>query len=147
MQTSRVFTLTQPAAAVAKDIYLHCGWRPAMVISFSGHGILVQADGSSSVNTLALPFVGASADGSSSLEANAIEITDDGFKLGSNASFVRVNIAEFYIIAVPPGTVGPFTATLDDEKIGTYREPYGSGTQFDATPQDSPDYDWISKEA
>ena len=147
MQTSRVFTLTQPAVAVQKDIYLHCGWRPAMVIDFSIHGMLVETDDGVDNATLGAPFVQAAVNGSGVAVANAIQITDNGFKLGSDNGYIRVNATKHQIIAVPPGTDGPFTATLNDKKIGTYREPYGSGTQFDATPQDSPDYDWISKEA
>ena len=147
MQTSRVFTLTQPATAVAKDIYLHCGWRPAMVIDFSSVGLLVETDFGEADKTLGAPFVDASTSGVSAEIADSITIMEKGFKLGSSATFVRVNSSRHRILAVPPGTVGPFTGLLDDEKIGTYREPYGSGTQFDATPQDSPDYDWISKEA
>ena len=118
-----------------------------MVIDFSKHGMLIETDDGVDDATLGVPFVQASQDGTGIDATNAIQITDNGFKLGSNAGYVRVNNSRHHILAVPPGTSGPFTATLNDKRIGTYRDPYGSGTQFDATPQDSPDYDWISKEA
>ena len=104
-----------------------------MVIDFSKHGMLIETDDGVDDATLGVPFVQASQDGTGIDATNAIQITDNGFKLGSNAGYVRVNNSRHHILAVPPGTSGPFTATLNDKRIGTYREPYGSGTPVSYT--------------
>ena len=144
--TPNVYVLTQPSTAYGKDIYVHTGWRPAMVLGMSPAGIWCKADGyqDGDENALALP---ATSNGVGDDDAQDIcRLMDGGFKLDSSATYIRVNSQVMRILAIPPGDAGPFKATLG-ATLPTYQAPYGMGDQFDATPQDSnPNY-WISREA
>lgn len=141
----QVFRLTQPSAAVAKDIHIRTGWRPALVVGLdSVSGSWYKADGrdDATEHVITHPDGGAN----SARVDNVCKLTADGFTLGSNATYVRANGLVMTIIAYPPAEQGLRAITLDDSSIGDYSAQFGAGTQYDATDQGSPKLDWISTE-
>ena len=159
--TPTFFHLTQPAAALAKDVYLHTGWRPAMALGFSGEiGFWAKFDGEedSSDDAWTMPD-GASGAGTIVEDAaDVCRIMDSGLKLGSSASWIRGNSMKIRIMVFPPGDAGPYKAVLNrntakastvnsGKTIGTFAKAFGTGKQFGATPQDGSQLQWIEIEA
>lgn len=149
MQTPRVFVLTHPSSAVARDFYLHCGWRPAMVMGFTAVGFWVKADSLDDGNEQVMLYPQGTSYAAADDDADDVcELTEDGFKLGGSTTYNRVNNGVTRLIAFPPGHAGPYAATLNDSKIGTEgRHTFGDGSQFDATPQDESDYNWVTRDS
>ncbi len=159
IQTPRVFALKQPAAAIAKDFVCYTGWRPSMIIAFSGElGMWMKVDGLSEHaddKVLILP------DGSGNADIDAGDfctLLDYGFRLEGNTTWIRANDLQLVLIAFPPGVDGPFAANLGDDNIRTLandafgiRDPRDKGDAvtgpFAPTPQDEDPLYWIRREA
>ena len=146
IQTPRVFVLTQPATAIARDFVVKTGWRPSMIRAFVGElGSWVKVD---KFTTHAGEEVLTQPDGSGSADVdtdNVCTILDDGFRLEASTTWVRVNNITMIILAFPPGVDGPFEVGLGDTDIQAYMSDFGAGTQYDPTPQDENEFYWIQR--
>ena len=126
----RVFILQQPATAVAKDIYLNCGWRPrvAWLINYKAAGTMaIKVDALESATTEGGLVFGVNA-ALAEVGSDGIFFVDNGLKLGQDATLITEDAAEVVVIC--------FRDFFEAEKIDlstakTRVEPYGTGKQFD----------------
>lgn len=140
-QSPQFFTLTQPSSAIASNWRVKTGWRPSMVMGFDlANGQWVKLDGRDDSSEHAITYPDGSA--SAARTNNICQLTDDGFTLGNNSTWIRADDLVIHIAAFPPGYFGMRSVTLSDD-IADYVADYGTGKAYDATPQDEKEDEWI----
>lgn len=123
----QVVRLQQPSTALAKNLTVNLGWRPAMVwvINYKAAGAMaIAVDGEDVAGGLTF-----GANASMAAATNGISFFDSGFKLGSHASLIRDDAAEVVCIAFR--SLNPI-AQVDLSDIEATPDAYGKGTQFGA---------------
>lgn len=129
----QIIRLQQAAAALAKNLTVHLGWRPAMVwvMNYKAAGrMAVAIDGEAVAGGLDFGRNAAMA----AIGDDGISFHDNGFKLGQDADLIAEADAE--IVCVAFRSLNPI-AQFDLSDIPATPTAYGSGSQFKANENDA----------
>ena len=127
LEQFKLLRLQQPSTAVAKDLTINVGWRPAMawVINYKVAGnMAIAVDGEGVAGGLSFDSLVAIA-----AATNGISFHDKGIVLGSNATLVREDAAELIVMLfrnlVPVAQIALADVHVTDSD-------YGDGEQYGA---------------
>ena len=125
-ETFKLIRLQQGASALAKDLTISVGWRPAMawVFNYKAAGVMAMAiDGEAVAGGLTF-----GANAAMAAAADAITFHDKGIKLGAHATLVREDAAE--IIVMLFRDLYPSGRIAVDSELPTTPSAFGTGKQF-----------------
>ena len=123
----KVIRMHQGSAALAKDVTINVGWRPAMawVINYKAAGSMAVA-----VDGEAVPAGGLSFGKNAAMDAvgsDGITFHDKGIKIGQDASIMTEIDAE--IVAILFRDINPIAA-FDLDDVPVTPTAFGTGKQF-----------------
>ena len=148
----QLFILSQGGSKLGKKIYVNCGGRPSFIRgygSLSTGGSWIKVDGIN--DAVGNENVFSLKPGGNAVVDDVCEITDYGFVLGSNATYVDLANLRIIIEAYIEGETAfkrVRSVTLNDAKIGVGVDVWTDPTKSYAYADGDEDlYDWIRKAA
>ena len=129
LEQIKMLRLQQPATALDKYLYVNVGWRPRMawVMNYKAAGnMAVAVDGFQTATTEGGVSFGANA-AQAEIGTDGITFTDKGIKLGKDATLIKEDAAELFVILFRN------LSEIDEIDLSDSKEnvaAYGSGKQF-----------------